>query len=138
MPHIHRLALTLCAVLLLGACAGLNPIKPADVETTPTVYAKVLRPPNPLLLGYWRREQPAGIEKPWVFNYWLVKKGDRYAVYYHYDSRKKNSFSGWADFTIDGDTMTSGVDGTVYFVQGGEVKMRYPGRDAVYDMNKLN
>jgi len=122
------------ALLLCAACSGLTPIKPADVETTPTVYAKVNAAPNPLLLGYWRRSAPSDINKPWVFNFWLVKKGEKYAVYYHYDSHKKNAFKGWADFTIDGDRMTSGVDGCVYYVENGEVYMQYPGRKDVYKM----
>lgn len=138
MRIIQLSACLLAFALALAACQGLNSVSSEDVAGTPTVYAKVVNAPNPLLLGHWRRPQPTGINRPWIFNYWLMKKGDRYAVYYFYDSRKKNSFKGWAEFTIDGDTMTSGVDGTVFTVVNGQVHMKVPGRDATYEMQKLD
>lgn len=131
-------AILLAAVLTLAACQGLNSVSSEDVAGTPTTYAKIVKEPNSLLLGHWRRPQPSGINRPWMFSYWLVKHGDKYAVYYFYDSHKKNSFKGWADFTIDGDTMTSGVDGAMFFVKDGQVFMKLPGRDTVYDMQKLD
>ncbi|WP_243438875.1 hypothetical protein [Fundidesulfovibrio soli] len=129
--------LVLAVLLMCSACAGLAPIKPADVETAPTASAKVIAAPNPLLMGHWRRIPPAGINNPWAFNYWLVKKGEKYAVYYYYDSHKKNAFKGWAEFTIDGDRMTSGVDGVIFYVENGEVLMQYPGRSENYKMMRV-
>ncbi|MFZ5426967.1 MAG: hypothetical protein ACOZEN_08325 [Thermodesulfobacteriota bacterium] len=132
----------LCAALLLiaalAACTGLNRISSEDVAAAPTVHAKVVKEPNPLLFGHWRRPQPAGINKPWIFNYWMVKRGDKVAVYYFYDSRRKNSFKGWADFTINGDSMTSGVDGNTFYVQNGRVFMKVAGRDTPYEMEKID
>ena len=134
----HFASVSVLAVLLLcAACGGITPIKPADIETTPTVYAKVNNAPNPLLMGYWRRSAPSELNIPLAFNYWQVKKGDKYAVYYYYDSYKKIAFKGWADFTIDGDRMTSGVDGVVFYVENGEVLMQYPGRNVVYKMMRV-
>lgn len=126
------------ALAMLTACKSLNSISSEDVAGTPSVYAKVLKEPNPLLVGHYRRSAPAEINKPWTFNYYLVKKGDKYAVFYDYDSRKKNSFHGWADFTIDGDRLTSGVDGVMFYVKDGRVFMQYPGRDTPYHMDKVD
>jgi predicted small secreted protein len=126
--------LALTATLSLAACNTFEGISSEDVAGTPTVYAKVIHEPNPLLLGHWRRSAPAQFSKPWAFDYCLVKKGDRYAVFYFYDSHMKNAFKGWADFTIDGDSMTSGVDGTTFAVEDGKVIMQYPGRTDKYHM----
>ena len=133
-----RAVCVLAILMLLSACAALSIITQEDVSQTPTVYARVNKAPNPALMGHWRRPQPAGINKPWVFHYWLVESGGKYAVYYAYDSRRKASFKGWADFSIDGDTMTSGVDGVSFFVQGGDVYMNYPGRDKPYRMERVD
>src|SRR5512140_3086196 len=122
--------LVLLALMVLASCKGLNAISSDNTAGTPTVYAKVLKEPNPLLMGHWRRIPPAEFNHPWLFDYILVKKGDKYAVYYFYDSRDNKQhgyFSGWAAFTIDGDTMTSGEDGTIFYVKGGEVLMQYSG-----------
>lgn len=137
-----RRLLSLCAPLILvalvSACVGVGGIRNEDKAGQPTTYARVVKEPNPLLLGHWRRPNPAGISKPWVFQYYLTKKGDKYAVYYFYDSKKKNMFSGWADFTIDGDTMVSGVDAVTFFVKDGQVFMLYPGRTSPNPMEKVD
>jgi len=130
--------IVLMAFTVLASCRGLNSISAQDVSGTPTVYAKVLKAPNPLLMGHWRRIPPAELNKPWVFDYYLVKKGDKYAVYYFYDSRKKNNFEGWAEFTIDGDSMTSSVDGVTFSVKNGKVIMVYPGRSDEYKMENVD
>ena len=126
------------AVAMLAGCKSLTSISAEDVAGTPSTYAKVLKEPNPLLMGHWRRSAPAELNKPWTFNYCLVKKGDKYAVFYDYDSYKKNNFHGWADFTVDGDRLTSGVDGVQFYVQDGRVLMQYPGRDTPYHMDKVD
>lgn len=128
----------LSAVLLLSACVTSLGISQSDVAETPTTYATVLKAPNPQFMGHWRRYTPPGLSKPWLFQYWLVKVGDQYAVYYNYDSRKKNAFKGWASFTINGDTMTSGVDGSIFSIEDGKVVMRVAGRDTAYPMEKLD
>lgn len=134
-------AAVLAAACLMAACASMQAelayLRPADVAGEPSVYAEVQSPPNPVLMGLWRRSNPPGLSKPWIFDYWLVRKGDRLAVFYGYDSRRGNSFKGWAPFLIDGDTMTSGVDGVVFFARDGQVFMRYPGRADIYPMQKV-
>ena len=133
--------IVLLAVTILASCKGLNSVSSQDVAGTPTVYAKVLKEPNPLLLGHWRRIPPAEFNHPWIFDYILVKKGDKYAVYYFYDSRnnkKHGYFNGWAAFTIDGDSMTSGEDGSIFYVKDGEVFMKYPDHDKPNRMQKVD
>ena len=130
MRRILPVLVVLSVLLAFSACQGLNSISDKDAAGTPTVYAKVLKEPNPLLMGHWRRIPPAEFNHPWIFDYILVKKGDRYAFYYFYDSRNNAQhgyFSGWSDCTIDGDSMTSGADGSIFFVKDGEVYMQYPG-----------
>jgi len=132
----------LCSLLLVSllmtACVTSMGISQADVSGTPTTYATVVKAPNPQLMGHWRRMNPEGIEKPWMFQYWLVKNGDKYAVFYNYDSRRKNAFKGWASFNIDGDSMTSGVDGATFFVKDGQVFMQVAGRNTPYPMEKID
>lgn len=138
---MRRFALSVFAVaalLLAASCSGLNMVTQADLETQPTTYAKVIKEPDPLLFGHWRRPQPPGINRPWMFSYAMIRKGDKIAVYYFYDSRKKNSFKGWADFTVDGDTLVSGVDGSTFYVKDGDVYMKVAGRDTPYRMEKVD
>lgn len=132
--------LVLVSILALSACRGLNAISDQDTAGTPTVYAKVLKEPNPLLMGHWRRIPPSAYNHPWIYDYILVKKGDKYAVYYFYDSRNNRNygyFSGWTEFTINGDTMSSGQDGAVFYVKDGEVYMQNPSQGEPYHMQKV-
>lgn len=129
-------ALLLLVLALLPACTSMSSISTQDASGTPTVYAIVVNPPNPLLMGHYRRSPPSEFNHPWAFSYWLVKKGDKYAVYYYYDSHKKNAFSGWAEFTINGDSITSPIDGATFFVENGEVRMSWPGRKETHKMTR--
>jgi hypothetical protein len=137
--HVSLLpALSLSLVLaFLAGCGGLYPVTPNDVAGEPTVYAKVVKEPNPVLMGHWWREFPPEFEKPDVFEYWLVKKGDRYAVFYNWRGHKEN-FYGWAPFTINGDEMTSGVEPSRYFVDGGRVYHNYANRALNSPMKKVS
>jgi hypothetical protein len=138
MKRFLSLFACLALAALVSACVGVGGIRDEQKAGQPTAYAKVIKEPNPLLLGHWRRLSPVGLNKPWVFQYYLTKTGDKYAVYYFYDSKRKNMFSGWADFSIDGDSMTSSVDGVSFFVKDGQVYMLYPGRTAPNAMEKLD
>lgn len=141
MRRTLRTFIALMVLSALAACGGsLNAISYRNTTGTPSVYATVLKEPNPLLMGHWRRIPPAEFNHPWVFDYILVKKGDKYAVYYFYDSRNNKQhghFSGWASFTIDGDSMSSLEDGSTFFVKDGQVFMQYPGRKTPNLMQKV-
>lgn len=136
---MKRFSAVLAAVLLALALTGCSalPIKPSEVSEEPTVYAKVVNPPDPLLMGYWRRIPPKEFNRPHVFNYWLVKKGDRYAVFYHWDDKRGKVVRGWFPFVIDGKSMTSSEDASVYFVRDGEVFHNYGGRPMNSPMMKV-
>lgn len=137
-PSSSRLSLLiglLCA-LLFSACSPL-PIAPSDIAGEPTVYCKVVNPPDPALLGYWRRIPPGDFNRPHVFNYWLLKKGDRYALFYHWDDKRGKVVRGWFPFVIDGPRMTSSEDPSTYFVKDGQVFHNYGGRPFDSPMMKL-
>jgi len=135
MKRLVPLAFVLAALFALSACKT-SFITDSDLSGEPTVYAKVKKAPNPLLFGHWRRATPPGINKPWIFQYVMMEKNGKVAVYYMYDSRKGNAYKGWAAFTVDGDSMVSDVDATSYYVRDGKVYMKVPGRDAEYVMDK--
>lgn len=131
------LIVLLAALFALAGCNIRNTITAEDMAEPPAVLAKVLKEPDPLLLGRYHRPNPSGFNRPWSFDYWMVKRDGGYAVYYRYASPQGKSFRGWAGFTIEGGRMTSDVDGVVFYVEGGAVFMKYPGRDTAYRMEKL-
>lgn len=130
-------ALAVLALLALACACQPRLIKPSEVAGEPTVYCTVLNPPDPALLGYWRRSTPTQYNRPHFFNYWLVKKGDRYAVFYHWDDRRGRITRGWFPFVIDGAAMTSSEDPSTYFVKDGTVFHNYAGRPFDTPMMKL-
>jgi len=136
---MKRLAVFLTAAFLALALAGCSayPINSSEITGEPTVYCKVVNPPDPLLLGYWRRIPPKEFNRPHIFNYWLVKKGDKYALFYHWDDKRGKVVRGWFPFVIDGKTMTSSEDPSTYFVRDGEVFQNYGGRPFDSPMMKV-
>lgn len=130
--------MALAALLCLLTACVVTPIKPSEVAGEPTVYCTVVNPPDPTLLGYWRRTPPSQYRRPHVFNYWLVKKGDRYAVFYHWDNMRGKVVHGWFPFVIDGPRMTSSEDPSTYFVKDGSVFHNYDGRPFDSPMVKVH
>ena len=126
-------ALLLGSLLLVG-CAGKAASRP-ELATTPTVYADVVKKPNPLLLGCFMRSRPSDYRRPNSYHYCLVEKGDKYAVYYDWrDGKSGEEHKGWMAFTIDGDKLVSGTDPSSFVVKDGAVWHSYSGRDAVHRM----
>ena len=130
IKHAITAWLWLVLGLSLAACAGgVYPIKSTAVATEPTAWATVKNPPNPLLLGHWRRIPPGKFRRPDIYDYWLVRRGDRYAVYYYWQGHEiEQRHQGWAPFVIDGDALTSQVDGSRFFVRDGRVWHNLGGR----------
>ncbi|WP_169727797.1 hypothetical protein [Desulfovibrio inopinatus] len=132
---MKRLACIMISLMFLAiSCSSSGPwlyhITPEDVASEPTVYAKVITPPNPELLGFWRRDPPTQFNKPHTFDYWLIKKGDKYAVYYYWkDPKHGRTYDGWAPFVINGDTMRSTVDASKFFYKDGKVWHNWAGRE---------
>lgn len=128
----------LAAFFALSGCNIRNTITAEDMAEPPAVLAKVVKEPDPLLIGRYHRVQPSEFNHPWSFDYWLVKRGNGYAVYYRYAAPMGKSYRGWAEFVIEGGRMTSNVDGVVFYVEGGAVFMKYPGRDTAYPMVRMD
>lgn len=120
--------------LLLAGCAGKAASRP-ELAATPTVYADVVKKPNPLLLGCFMRSRPSDYRRPNSYRYCLVEKGDKYAVYYDWrDGKSGEEHKGWMAFTIDGDKLVSGTDPSAFVVKDGAVWHSYSGRDVVHRM----
>lgn len=114
------ICLALCAAL--AACNTLNAVQPTDISGTPTVYSVVKKAPDPALMGCFVRPKPIEYKRPNSYEFCLVKKGDKYAMYYYIlDGKSLATFKGWSPNLIDGDSVTSGYDNSRYFVQDGGV-----------------
>jgi hypothetical protein len=121
-------------LLLLGGCAT-GSISGKDMAGEPTAYATVVKEPDPLLLGCHMRPRPADYHRPNSYSYCLVRKGDKYAVYYHWrDGKTMAEHQGWMPFTIDGDRLISDSDPSIYRVRQGQVWQEYPGHDKPFRM----
>jgi len=122
------------SILTLGGCAGKAASRP-ELAGEPTVYATVTNEPNPLLLGCHMRSRPSEFNRPNSYRYCLVKKGDRYAVYYDWrDGKSLEDHTGWMAFTVDGDRLISGTEPSAYVVRDGAVWHSYGGRDKLFRM----
>jgi len=111
-------ALTLC----LCACNGLNAIGPKDASGKPSVYARVEKAPNPLLVGCYVRSRPSEYNRPNKYEFCLVKEGGGYAMlYYVMDGKSLATFKDWTGAVINGDSVTAEYDGSRYFVKDGLV-----------------
>lgn len=104
-------------------------IKPLDVAGQPRVFCQVVKEPDPQLMGGWKCVWARPLEKTHDFDtnpveYWLVKRGDRYALYFYRTKEDGiiKKYIGWKDWVINGTEINSdtGVklftkDGGVYF-----------------------
>jgi hypothetical protein len=121
---MRRATLLACMALSLAlfACTSLNAIKPQDLSGKPTVYAVVNKAPDPKLVGCFVRSRPEEYKRPNKYEFCLVKDGDQYAMYYYIlDGKSLATYKAWSPSRIDGDSLTSGYDGTRYFVKDGMV-----------------
>jgi len=100
-------------------------IRAQDVSGKPDVFCKVTKEPDPLLLGGWKcihhkydMKLHAYVDEQ--IEYWLVKSGDRYGLYFYRVKPGEKTYKGWRECTINGDTITSKA-GYKFFTQNGEV-----------------
>ncbi len=120
------ISLVLCT-LVLASCNGLRAIGPSDYSGKPTVYAKVQRTPDPLLVGCYLRSLPSEYNRPNKYEFCLVRQGDDYAMFYYVmDGKTLNVFKGWTGAVITGDAVTADYDGSRYFVRDGKVWQMTP------------
>ncbi len=91
----------------------------------PDVFCRVLKEPDPLLMGSWkcmfeRRLEEGGWETD-PAEYRLLKYEDKYALYFYRVSRGgKKKYMGWREWTINGAEITSDM-GVKIFTENGEV-----------------
>ncbi|MHC1741591.1 MAG: hypothetical protein AB9873_01005 [Syntrophobacteraceae bacterium] len=120
----------MATALVLSLCVASSTfaaeIKPSDVAGTPNVYCTLNQEPNPALVGHFAGVQRKLNEKSSEYvmepiEYWLVKKGDKWALYFHRikDGTGKK-LSGWRKWYLNGDKINTGEAAEV-FVQDGEV-----------------
>jgi hypothetical protein len=123
---MKQISIAVVLWMVLSGWAGLAAAeKPMDFAGKPTVYCNVSQEPDPHLLGGWKCIFPLHLENGELdtnpAEYWLVKDGDRYALYF--DRRARNGrkrYFGWKDWTVSGSEITSGT-GVRIFAQNGEV-----------------
>jgi hypothetical protein len=130
MKKLH--ASLLVVFLLFVACASgtasqvKGGIRPSDVAGVPGLFCKVLKEPDPLLLGGWEgvhsrylMKQGKTVQEP--VQYWLVKHGDKYAIYFFRTKATDGKIlRGWRGWTINGNEIVSDV-GVRIFTQDGAV-----------------
>ncbi len=124
---------------LLFPVASAYAIDAEKLAGEPTVYATVTKEPNPLLLGCYERMRPSEFKRPNSYEYCLVKKGDKYAVYYYWKNGKtKEVTEGWSPFAIAGDMMISGTEPSRFLVEDGQVYHNYGDRTSKHKMRKTD
>jgi hypothetical protein len=124
---MRKFVIILNLLLICAAVTALAAeISPSDVAGTPDVYCKVVKEPNPALLGHFGCAHRTLNEKTNEYSmepieYWLVKVGEKYALYFHRvkDGTGKK-FRGWRKWYLEGDRINSG-EGAEIFVKNGDV-----------------
>lgn len=126
---MKKIGLGMVLLFIFVGCSNMSVIRSKDIAGTPTAYCKVTKEPDPLLIGGWKcgYNRYFADSQEYDFNpiaYWLVKKDDKYALYFYRATRGgAKRFVGWRDWTINGDEIYSdtGVrfvikDGDVYYI----------------------
>ncbi len=118
------------ALVLPSSMANAAHIKPQDVAGTPSTFAKVIKEPNPRLMGGWqctwhRYRNKQGKTDVNPIEFWLVKWDNRYGLYfYRFKAEENKTYSGWKDWTINGDEIVSGT-GVRFFTDGTDVYFQW-------------
>lgn len=107
----------LCIALLLGVSHGAGPdpngIRPSDIAKAPDQFPKVLKEPAPALVGSWecvhmRSTKVPGEYSPEPVQFYLAKRGDKYALFFHrYKPSTNRIYTGWRDWVIEGSEIRS-------------------------------
>jgi hypothetical protein len=114
-------------VLIVGVLLGLVGYSAASnlegAKGKPDVFCRVLKEPEPILLGSWKCSFERKLEEGgWENNpaeYRLIKYEDKYALYFYRVSRGgKKKFMGWRDWTIDGSQILSDSGVRIYTAEG--------------------
>ena len=101
-------------------------ITPQTVAGIPSVFAKVIKEPDPQLMGGWQCMWPrfrakTGQTDTNPVEFWLVKRDNRYALYfYRFKTEEQKTYAGWKEWTINGNEIISDT-GVRFFAEGGDV-----------------
>ncbi len=134
-PGLSLAGLLALAVLCLASTA--LAIDPKLLESEPTAYSRVVETPDPALLGCFTRVRPSEFKRPNTYAFCLVKKGDKYAVYYDWkDGKTLEWHQGWMPFSIMKDRIISDTEPSTYLLKDGELWHNYGGREAMHRMRR--
>jgi len=121
MKHAGFILLTVLFFAFSGCItSNTSPnITAGTVSEKPTIFCTVLNEPDPMLIGGWQcrtipdSSRSKGVS-PIAFNdpveYWLVKNGNRYALYYYFKSPNSSNI-GWKPFIVNGNEIRFSRDG---------------------------
>lgn len=123
-----RTIMAIVWVLLLCASSPVLAagISSSDVAGKPNVYCTLDKEPDPALVGHFSGVQRKLNEKSNEYvmepiEYWLVKKGDKYALYfYRVKDGNGKKLRGWRNWYLKGDRINTGEAAEV-FVKDGAV-----------------
>lgn len=123
MKRVLRKVLFVAVLLGLPGYAMASQL--AGISEKPDVFCRVVKEPDPLLMGSWKCSFERKLEEGgWETNpaeYRLIKYEDKYALYFYRVSRGgKKKYMGWREWTIDGPQITSD-SGVRIFTEGGQV-----------------
>jgi hypothetical protein len=136
MKRIGLKALLVLAVLAVLVWSPLVQAGRPDQTMKPTVFCTVLKEPDPILLGGWkcifRLQLDNGEVDTNPAEYWLIKIGDQYALYFDRVARNgRKRYMGWKDWNVNGKEITSGKEirihtenGQVYFTWKDEAPVK--------------
>jgi hypothetical protein len=121
----------LALVSLAVASSETKGITARDVAGKPDVFCKVVKEPDPAFLGGWKCVHRRYSMKLHNYvtepvQYWLVKVGDRYALYLFREKPGVKTYRGWREYTINGSEMTS-KSGMKFSVRDGDVHYSWEG-----------
>ena len=122
---IGFIAMFFVTVTLAFAAPETKGISSQDVSRKPDVFCKVTKEPDPLLMGGWRcvhRNYSMRLHKYLHEHteYWLVKHGNQYGLYFFRIVPDEKTYKGWRECTINGGVITSKT-GFKISVENGEV-----------------
>jgi hypothetical protein len=115
----------LIVAFLFGLVSYADPSYVDSVKEKPDVFCRVLKEPDPMLMGSWKCTFELRLEEGgWDTNpaeYRLIKYEGKYALYFYRVSRGgKKKYVGWREWTINGTEITSDT-GVRIFMQDGQV-----------------
>jgi hypothetical protein len=133
MKKMGSKLLIVVAVLGLVGCASTSN-QLAGAEGKPDFFCRVLKEPDPMLMGAWRVNYEstldAGGSGSNTAEYRLIKYEDKYALYFYRVSLdRKKRYMGWREWTINGTEITSDT-GVKIFTRDGEVFLEWQGETA--------